>query len=275
MALEQEHLTTLSADKTRPGTITARHRTKLDKQKISEGVKAYIKEHGPYRTNSKPTEETRRKISIALLKYFENNTQARQILSINNGAHRSEVRRKMSNSCKKRRDRPLEKFKFKKGHQLPEYIELRRIMNVTKALRKRPTSLERNMMTIIQKYNLPFRYVGDGQFWLSHCNPDFFCTDRNQKICVEVSNRFNRTHESYAQPRIERFRRLGWTCIVFFGDKNQLNEDEVMNTLSAYRGLGYISRLGVNVNLPKSRTLGSIDRNTMITREATGLQPSR
>jgi IS605 OrfB family transposase len=39
----------------------------------------------------------------------------------------------------------------------------------------------------------------------------------------------------------------------------------------AYRGLGYISRLGVTVNIPDSKTLGSIERNTMITREATEL----
>ena len=39
----------------------------------------------------------------------------------------------------------------------------------------------------------------------------------------------------------------------------------------AYRALGYISKVGVTVNLPKLRTLASIDRNTMMTREATGL----
>ncbi len=39
----------------------------------------------------------------------------------------------------------------------------------------------------------------------------------------------------------------------------------------AYRALGYISKVGVTVNIPKLRTLGSIDRNTMITREATEL----
>ena len=39
----------------------------------------------------------------------------------------------------------------------------------------------------------------------------------------------------------------------------------------AYRALGYISKVGVTVNIPKLRTLGSIDRNTMITREASDL----
>lgn len=37
----------------------------------------------------------------------------------------------------------------------------------------------------------------------------------------------------------------------------------------AQRTLGYISRVGVTVHLPNIRTLGSVDRNTMITREAT------
>ena len=41
----------------------------------------------------------------------------------------------------------------------------------------------------------------------------------------------------------------------------------------AYRGLGYISRLGVTVNIPNNKTLGSIERGIrwMITREATEL----
>jgi putative transposase len=39
----------------------------------------------------------------------------------------------------------------------------------------------------------------------------------------------------------------------------------------AYRALGYISKVGVTVNIPKLKTLCSIDRNTMITREASDL----
>ena len=39
----------------------------------------------------------------------------------------------------------------------------------------------------------------------------------------------------------------------------------------AYRALGYISKVVVTVNLPRLRTLASIDRNTMMTKEATGL----
>jgi len=37
----------------------------------------------------------------------------------------------------------------------------------------------------------------------------------------------------------------------------------------AYRALGYISKVGVTVNVPNTRTLASVDRNAMMTREAT------
>jgi hypothetical protein len=37
----------------------------------------------------------------------------------------------------------------------------------------------------------------------------------------------------------------------------------------AYRALGYISKVGVTVDMPKTRTLASVDRNAMMTREVT------
>jgi hypothetical protein len=37
----------------------------------------------------------------------------------------------------------------------------------------------------------------------------------------------------------------------------------------AYWALGYISKVGVTVNMPNTRTLASVDRNTMMTKEAT------
>jgi transposase len=37
----------------------------------------------------------------------------------------------------------------------------------------------------------------------------------------------------------------------------------------AYRALGYISKVGVTVNMPNTRTFASVDRNAMMTKEAT------
>jgi ribosomal protein L37AE/L43A len=36
----------------------------------------------------------------------------------------------------------------------------------------------------------------------------------------------------------------------------------------AYRALGYISKVGVTVNIPNTRTFASVDRNAMMTKEA-------
>ena len=112
--------------------------------------------------------------------------------------------------------------------------------------------------------DLPFTYVGNGNFWLGDCNPDFIHSDKDRMICIEMSNTFNRDHESYAKPRIEKFERMGWKCLVFFGEKNRLNEYEILH---AYRALGYISKVGVTVKIP--RTFPSVDRNAMMRKEAT------
>jgi hypothetical protein len=46
---------------------------------------------------------------------------------------------------------------------------------------------------------------------------------------------------------------------------------EMPISIIAYRALGYISKVGVTVNMPKLklRTFASVDRNAMMTKEAT------
>jgi G:T-mismatch repair DNA endonuclease (very short patch repair protein) len=42
---------------------------------------------------------------------------------------------------------------------------------------------------ICTKYNLPFKYTGDGTFWIGNSpsfNPDFIHTNKKRKVCVEV-----------------------------------------------------------------------------------------
>jgi transposase len=36
----------------------------------------------------------------------------------------------------------------------------------------------------------------------------------------------------------------------------------------AYRALGYISKVGVTVNMPNARTFASVDRNAIMTKKA-------
>lgn len=92
-----------------------------------------------------------------------------------------------------------------------------------KGMFKRPTSLERQFIDFFQKYNLPYKYVGDGEFIIGGKCPDFINVN-GKKICVEVRNRkvckyYDKiTPEEYEKERKEHFAKYGWKCIVLFFD---------------------------------------------------------
>lgn len=94
------------------------------------------------------------------------------------------------------------------------------LKNILKSHWNRPTSLEKQMIKIIKKYKLPYKYVGDGQFILGGKCPDFINTC-NEKICLEVHN-FYHHPAGYRKERAKYFKKLGWKTIF-------INEDEINN----------------------------------------------
>lgn len=101
------------------------------------------------------------------------------------------------------------------------------IKNTLKGLFKRPTSLEKQMIEIIKRNNLPYKYTGDGSFLIGYKNPDFINTN-GKKICIEVANTIHHK-EDYEQKRKEHFAKYGWKCIVF--RTNNLYENEVIKKI--------------------------------------------
>jgi len=105
---------------------------------------------------------------------------------------------------------------------------------IKKCLQRRiPSSLEEKFQGIIDKYNLPYRYVGNGSFIIENCNPDFINTN-NEKIAVEVYARYYklRNHISIKKWKKERagvFAKYGWQIIYF--DEIQVNENNVLEVL--------------------------------------------
>jgi very-short-patch-repair endonuclease len=247
------------------------------RKKISQSVKNYHKEHPHPNLGKKMSEASRKKISLAMIRRYESNPQLKINLSINNGMHRNEVNLRRIETRRLHLKQGLIKHGrgFQKGHKFAEDIELRRIKAVVSSLRNKPTRLERNMIAIVQKNNLPFKYVGDGMFWMGRMNPDFICIIKGMKICIEVSNRVLRNEQTYARPRIATFKRCGWKCIVFFGSgKNDNNLDEalVLKTLEPImqRALGILSRAGGLLAYPKLPLMAG--RSHVITEEPQTLQ---
>lgn len=97
------------------------------------------------------------------------------------------------------------------------------IRNVLKSRINSPNKLEYKWIRIFRKHNLPYRFVGNGEFILGGKCPDFIQTN-GKKICVEVRNEnickfFDKiSPEDYKERRIKHFKQYGWDCIVIFED---------------------------------------------------------
>lgn len=129
-----------------------------------------------------------------------------------------------------KKTRELLSAKAKIRWQDPKFRD-RVIKAAMKGLNIRPTSLERQMIHLIEKYHLPYKYTGDGTFLIGYKNPDFVNIN-GEKICIEVANTFHHA-EDYEEKRKEHFRKWGWKCIIFrTTDKyDKLKENEVLGVL--------------------------------------------
>ncbi len=112
---------------------------------------------------------------------------------------------------------------------------------IRKCLRRHPiSSLEIKFQGIIDKNNLPYKYVGNGKFFIGRKIPDFINAE-GKKIAVEVYARKHKekmrniTIEQWKKDRKEFFSRYGWETIFF--DEVQLTEENVLSTLKG--GVSY------------------------------------
>lgn len=80
--------------------------------------------------------------------------------------------------------------------------------------RCRPTEPERKLIDIVEEFQLPFKYVGDGKFVVDSMNPDFIDTLGLNKI-VEVFGDYWHKDED-PQERIDAFKKYGYDCLVIW-----------------------------------------------------------
>jgi len=127
--------------------------------------------------------------------------------------------------------------KLKRSHALRG--KKRSAQAIKNVMRRRiPTSLEIKFQRIVDKYGLPYKYVGDGSFILENCNPDFINTN-GKKIAVEVFARYyksrgGRSIEEWKEKRSKIFGKYGWKVAYF--DETQITDKIVLKTLQFLGG---------------------------------------
>jgi len=113
---------------------------------------------------------------------------------------------------------------FKHSEETKKILREKRLKQHIKI---RPTCLEKQMMEIIQRNNLPYKYTGDNSFIIGYKNPDFVNVN-GEKIIIEVASPFWHKR-NYEETRKEHFSKWGWKCLVFFGsDRLFKSEKEIL-----------------------------------------------
>jgi len=97
-------------------------------------------------------------------------------------------------------------------------------------MHKRPSLPERQLISLIERYSLPYRYVGDGQLIIGNKNPDFVHTSGVRVVEVYgrafhdpelARTKFGRDiahHQTYNGAK-EHYARHGLDCVILWDDE--------------------------------------------------------
>jgi len=102
-----------------------------------------------------------------------------------------------------------------------------------KCLRRHPmSSLEIAFEKIVKENNLPYKFVGNGKFWIERKNPDFINTN-GQKIVIELFYRRHKEqitggYEKWRKDRIKVFGKYGWR-VIFLEPSDLVNSLQIIN----------------------------------------------
>ena len=79
-----------------------------------------------------------------------------------------------------------------------------------------PSSLEIKFIEIIKKYNLPFKYVGDGYTFIGGKCPDFI--DFKNKKIIEINGRYYHRNDK-EEVRKNHFSKYGYKTIIIWEEE--------------------------------------------------------
>jgi hypothetical protein len=98
---------------------------------------------------------------------------------------------------------------------------------------QRPTSIERLFLKIVDKYNLPYKYVGDGYTFIAGRCPDYLNVNGAKEV-VEIFSRW--WHDPSVNPKVklqhtekatlDHYFKYGFKCIIIW--EEELKDEELV-----------------------------------------------
>ena len=88
----------------------------------------------------------------------------------------------------------------------------------------RPNKPEKLLISIFKQYNLPYKYTGDGSFWIEKLNPDFVNCNGSKK-CIEFfgdvfhdpkKSFWKIRYKSTERGRKQILKKYGWDCLIIW-----------------------------------------------------------
>lgn len=111
-----------------------------------------------------------------------------------------------------------------------------RIRQMLGASWRRPTYLEQKVIDAIEKFNLPYKYVGDGAFILGGKNPDFMNIN-GEKILLEVFGEYwHDRNSTEAEDRQQFFVQYGFRTLILWGtDLKPMSYEEIAQAIDEFQ----------------------------------------
>jgi hypothetical protein len=191
-----------------------------------------------------PSEETKRRMSEAK-KGKPNHPQTEESNRKNSEAHKNkhptkETKIKISESNIGKHNMNIEQKKRRSEISKSLWKNENYIKNCKAGQNKRPTSIEKLIIQLIKINNLPIRYTGDFDFWITfknkkNKNPDFKVN--HQKKVIEVWGEYYHKNED-PNALVKQYEEVGYKCLIIkiIGHQTEKNKKYIVEILNKFIG---------------------------------------
>lgn len=104
----------------------------------------------------------------------------------------------------------------------------RRVRAWFASLARKPSDIEQRLIDIIERFNLPYKYVGNGEFLLGGKNPDFLNVNGHKKLIEMFGDMWHKRGSEVGRQAF--FRQYGFDTLIIWGsDFGCMSDEEIVS----------------------------------------------